>query len=483
MRWAARYTFCDPLWRGRARLIVDPELEAVLRHALVERRGADAPWRELLDALVPRERGVPVWMLVGTDDTARLLAPHWPGVRFVAMDAIEDRVARAPWEIALVTFVRGEHERPLGVAADDGDDARRFAGPTRDLLDDVAAAMGRGRMAVVTAVDDDLAYDEFAALLRPRLPDAKIYAGYAPGMFAFVEFDAESDDDDDDLDDDEAPTQTRAPQWDDDDDDLDALAEEPVPLSFDNTLGPGDPALTVWLGIVGNAAELAEGLTLVELPEDDVVEPAGVVAGLRRQLHETRRAAELAGLERQRQVERIDALEADNAALREALAQVREQLAGALDPSGAAERMDAVLAREQSLRWRVAGLERELSQLRVRPVDELTAELEHLRAVAGAAATATSDEDAASTGAMARESSAPRPAASAPAPVGATDEELPHRIPPPDAARRIARYRGASGRAAALQAVESLLRRFELGAIERTALRRELAGLRRRLRG
>ncbi|MBK8238105.1 MAG: hypothetical protein IPK74_21460 [Deltaproteobacteria bacterium] len=79
MRWAARYTFCDPLWRGRARLIVDPELEAVLRHALVERRGADAPWRELLDALVPRERGVPVWMLVGTDDTARLLAPHWPG--------------------------------------------------------------------------------------------------------------------------------------------------------------------------------------------------------------------------------------------------------------------------------------------------------------------------------------------------------------------------------------------------------------------
>ncbi|MBC8067153.1 MAG: hypothetical protein IAG13_02375, partial [Deltaproteobacteria bacterium] len=55
MRWAARYTFCDPLWRGRARLIVDPELEAVLRRLVDEPETPDepeAPWRALLTALV-----------------------------------------------------------------------------------------------------------------------------------------------------------------------------------------------------------------------------------------------------------------------------------------------------------------------------------------------------------------------------------------------------------------------------------------------
>src|SRR5262245_22020253 len=118
MRWAARYTFCDPLWRGRARLIVDPELEAVLRRLTDEPDDpvdADAPWRELLAALVPAERGVPVWMLVRGDELARSLAPYWPGTRFMSLAAAEDLLARAPWEVAIVHLVDGAEDRQTEV--------------------------------------------------------------------------------------------------------------------------------------------------------------------------------------------------------------------------------------------------------------------------------------------------------------------------------------------------------------------------------
>jgi hypothetical protein len=252
MRWAARYTFCDPLWRGRARLVVDAELEAVLREVAVDRRAGTAPWRELLDALLPRERGVPVWMLVGSDEAAAVLAPHWPGVRFLALDAIEDRIARAPWEIALLTMSR------------DGDGWGALEG----VLGDVGAAMGRGRTAVVAALADDLDYDSFANLVGPSLPQAKIYGGYAPSMFAFVEFGADEGDALEDDDDDVItgipthPGPRGADRWEDDDDDVPPEAEdEGVPLSFDNTLVGGEPALSVWIAIASETSDFAEGLS------------------------------------------------------------------------------------------------------------------------------------------------------------------------------------------------------------------------------
>ncbi|MBX7078948.1 MAG: hypothetical protein K1X88_07150 [Nannocystaceae bacterium] len=462
MRWAARYTFCDPLWRGRARLIVDAELEAVLREVVVDRRAGTAPWRELLDALLPRERGVPVWMLVGSEEAASVLAPHWPGVRFLALDAIEDRIARAPWEIALLTITR------------DGDGWGALEG----VLGDVGAAMGRGRTAVVAALADDLDYESFSNLIGPSLPQAKVYGGYAPSMFAFVEFDADGDELADDEDDDVItgipthPGPRGGERWDDDDDDVPPAGEdedEGVPLSFDNTLVGGEPALSVWIAIASESSDFAEGLTLVELPEGGGGD--GVVASaLRRQLHETRRLADLSALERQRLVERVDALEGDNATLREALTQLREQLAGALDPGVSAERLDAALSREQSLRWRVAALERELAELRVRPVDELTADNEQLRARLQAA--------------QQRDTDVPPRREPEPREPVETDGVPPRRFATPDAARRLAGGRAAgSGRTAALRVLEALVRRVEVGQLDRASLRRELAALRRRLRG
>ena len=493
MAWAARYAFCDPLWRGRARLIVDAELEAVLRGTV--ERGGDGPWMALLESLLPRQRSVATWMVVGSEPTARLLAPHFAGVRFVAADAIDDRFARLPWETALLTLDRRVESAAVATAP-----ARLGVGSrtVEALLVDVAAACGPGRVAVIAEMGPDVDYEGFVELLRPTFGEARVYGGYAPGMLAFAEFvpaddtvAGEFDTDDDDpqtfrL----RPASQREPDaepW--DEGDAADEDEDGVPLAFDNTLGPQVPDYSLWIGVVGSASEFAEGLTLVELPggdalgpavaaDDDEVAPHDSAAapsdGLRRQLHETRKAAEFGALERQRLVERVDAVEAENAGLRDAVGQLREQLAGALDPAVAGERLDAALAREQSLRWRASALEREVAELRVRPVDELTVELEAMRAKLEAALASAHRAPVRDVSPRAPQ---PKPAASPVVPSGSV------RGSNPDLARRIGSRRPGSGRTAALRVVEGLVRRIDHGSVERNSLRRELLALRRRLRG
>jgi hypothetical protein len=506
MRWAARYTFCDPLWRGRARLIVDPELEAVLLRLLDEPdppEHDDAPWRELLAAVIPRERGVPVWMLVRGDELARTLAPHWPGTRFISLAAAEDLLARAPWELAIVHLANPPEERQTEVVGtmvtrlDPSPTASlRRAG---ELLGELSGAIDRGRQVLVSSGGDEVDYDGFARLIGDALPGARIYGAYKPTMIAFVEFDDDDEPEPDDDDDDElevepggvhrrngharddgelsdARTHARVDSWDTGDDEGELGDDDVVPLSFDNTLAAGEPVFTIWLALAGDGIELAEGLTLVELAGDGDGESSA--GALRRQLHETRRLADLGALERQRQVERIDGLLADNAVLREAVAQLREQLAGALDPSVAAERLDAALAREQSLRWRVAALERELAELRVRPVDELEAELARAHAELDAARAIDRGAD---DGPADAHDVADVHAADPPGDPRAGSHA--GRGPAaPDAARRLTSPRAASGRTAALRQVEGLVRRIDRGRLVTGALRRELVALRRRLR-
>lgn len=502
-RWAARYTFCDALWRGRARVVADPELEAVL----VEPDRLDAladtapPVLELVDALLPRERGVPVWMIVASDEIARKLAPARPGVRFVAASAAADVFARHPWEVAIVALRLGPDDMFTDVGGhasttvDEGP-GRAFGRHAVAWLSAIADAVGLGRSAVLAVDADDAAYDALVESAGAYFSDPRIYAMYAPAMLAFVELDDDDDDDaevDDERngngrDDDDisaVPTYNRlegrvADRWDVDDggeahaDDDDE--DDVVPLSFDNTLGVAEPRFLGYLAIA-SGDEAPDGLTLVEVPG-----PIGGAAtsghvedtGLRHQLVQARRQSDLVAIERQRLVEHIDAVEADNAALREAVAQLRDQLAGSLEPD-AGERLDEALAREQSLRWRVAALERELEALRVRPVGELEAELAAARARlvevadAGGPAGAPNDDDeddrvAEGTLAEAATNGGRR--------IGTDD------------ARRLPVVRVASsGRMAALRAVEGLVRRVDRGAIGTIDLRRELSALRRRLRG
>lgn len=502
--WPARYAFCDTLWRGRARLIVDPELESALCDWVGGRVPPEA-LAGLLESLVPRERAVPVWMVVGSDATARLLTPHFPGARFLAVDTLDDRLARLPWETALVTV---DHREP----ASDGEPLVSATGAESVALD-VAAAMRPGRIAVMSAISDELDYDEFAEQLRPTFGEARIYGGYAPGMFAFVEFVPEqrpvagefvmsdehqtlrlSQREDDDVEQDEADEvladieDLARDVWDDGDDGEAAGDDDGTPLAFDNTLGPEAPPYAVWIGVIGASLEFAEGLTLVEVPPRALGETEsassigdGALPEIRAQLQQSRALAESSTLERQRLVERLDAALADTATLRDSVNKLREQLAGALDQPPAGERLDAALAREQSLRWRVAALERELAELRVRPVDELEAETEKLRAQLDAL---TAEQPEASTGGETREAPSHDSGRRGTDAV-VVDGRRSGGMRPfcrPDAARRLASPRAGSGRAAALRVIEGLVRRIDHG-VERATLRRELLALRRRLRG
>jgi len=534
LRWAARYTFCDAQWRGRARVVADADLEALLRDDVASRLGGSS--LELLDALLPRERGVPVWMIVGNDETARALAPSRPGVRFVPASAGVDVLARERWEVVLLGLRTnaddmGTDATGLATTIDEGP-ARAFGRHASVWMDAIADAVARGRSAVLAVDADEGAYESLVEVTTTLFGDARMYAVYRPSIVAFVELDGgeqgggngfddaaagelgdalddegidepNADDDEDELS--AIPTHNRYDRWDVDDDagEEESDEDEAVPLSFDNTLGIAEPRFVAYVALVG-PGETPEGLTLVEVPPAAAARPAEVIEpadpALRHQLAQARRQADLVAIERQRLVEHIDAIEADNAALREAVAQLRDQLAGALEPAAAGERLDAALAREQSLRWRVAALERELAELRVRPVDELEAELASARARLSAvsepaaprvvAADRTEDAD--------DHAHAQRGGDRGPAPPPhETDDDVdggPNGAPPSnghlgrrvgtDDARRLPAVRAAaSGRTAALRAVEGLVRRIDRGAIGTIDLRRELTALRRRLRG
>jgi hypothetical protein len=424
-------------------------------------------------------------------------------VRFVAASSAADVFARHPWEVALVSLRTTIDELDTD---DDEGPARVFGRHAGGWLAGIADAVALGRTAVLAAEADETSYEALVEVAGAHFSAARVYAMYRPAMLAFVELDdAAVEPDGNGLDDDEdehisaVPTHNRFDRWDVDDGDEVGSDEDDeddaVPLAFDNTLGDPEPRFLGYLAIAGSD-DAPDGLTLVEVGDvgDDEAD-----SPLRHQLVQARRQADIVAIERQRLVEHIDAIEADNAALREAVAQLRDQLAGSLEPA-TGERLDAALAREQSLRWRVAALERELEELRIRPVGELEAELAAVRA------RLTTEHGG-------RDERAEHPAVAAvpsadPAEggddggrggraEGRDDTDRPAGIPAngtrrvgTDDARRLPAIRSAgSGRTAALRAVEGLVRRIdrgrgrgqgEIGTID---LRRELTALRRRLRG
>ncbi len=477
-RWAARYVFCDALWRGRARLLVDHELEDVMRAvATGGETFDDDPTRELLEALLPRERGTPVWMFVRNDEAVRLFSPRWPGVRFSQIGAAIEAIGVLPWESAMVVLSGSDDEDdgtdvggPMRTSVDAG--GRYVIGRmARAWIDALGETLSRGRTAMlVSPRADDPALTALSELLDASMPAVRMFGMYVPSVLGFVEMDRGEGGEEPEASDGGGEI-SRIPTWaragridveDDADDGGDELGREDdgVPLSFDNSLAQGAPRLVGVLAVVGRLTETAEGLTLVEVDAGNTDEAGST--DLRRVLGQLRRQHDLVALERQRAVEQLDALQAENATLREALGELRDQLANGVEATAAAdaERLDAALSREQSLRWRVAALERELAALRVRPVDELEAELASLRLqVAAPPAVA--------------------PAELAPgAPPGARPRAVAY-----DAARRLAVGAGhEGGRTAALRVIDGLLRRQDRGP-QVAALRRKLRALRRRLGG
>lgn len=450
-RWAARYQFLEDLWRGRDRLLLDPELEGLLRD------GGTGPGNaspeaiaELFDELVPaRTVRESVYVVVESENRAGEFANARAGSTFVGREEGEGLLRGGAFEMALLHLPGGE--------LDDG---------ALSLVENLAKHCRKGKTGVVVLSGEaagGLDFEGASAFVDRYVRGARLFGVAQPELTALYDLGG-YDDDDVDLDADEAGLDEgeaydraleRAERaWSDGSEDGPREAEEDdVPIDFDNRLG-ADPSMRDWVIVLGQA-DLAAGLTLIELPPRPVHDSARAsdddsasARAAATQVHEARRQADQAAIERQQLLEQLEDAHERIAALEES----REPAPHGAD-NGA--RLDAALAAQQSLEWELTKLKSELEKERARPVGELEAELASLRAQLAerTAASSRPHTRAASPAAGPREARGVAPAqAVGPARAGPVLAEL-----------------------------DRLLARVERGGIASMALHRSLAALRRRI--
>lgn len=370
-RWAARYGFLRELWAGRCRVLADPALEAALRGA----KALPAPLAGLLAELL--QAPGPAWLLA---HEARAGGRGQKGPRIAAFDELEDVLASAPWEVAIVDLARNFVDAAT---------LSRFAARAQTRLENrldtrafraltaLADGAARGGLVVVSAPGEaagGLDLSQFQDLVTQHFPRARIYA-LATGRAATVVDCGEvtSEEEEDEEEDDRGP----------------------VPLAFDNSLAD-EPSFEGYVAVVG-AREVPRGITLVELPPAaDAPTPAPAKAepkprpdparheeleGLRGQLTQARRQLELASIARQSLVEQLDAAQGRIDALEDQLAGRAQapdepvEEAPVEDEPEPRTRPDVVAAALQSLRWELEQAQGELRRLTARPVDALEREL------------------------------------------------------------------------------------------------------------
>lgn len=389
-RWAARYQFLEDLWRGRDRLLLDPDLEGLLRDGGTGPGNASPPAiAELFNELVPsanvRES---VYVVIESEQRAAEFAKARAGSTFVGREEGEGLLRGGAFETAVL------HLPSLD------DDARA-------LVDILARHCTSGKTGVLVLPGEaigGLDFDQASAFVDRHMRGARLFGVAQPELAALYDLGGEPDPDVDldDFDDeglDEGEAYDRALEraeraW--AEDESSAADEDDVPIDFDNRLGV-DPSMRHWIVVLG-AADLAGGLTLVELPpratadsarghadEDSVHARAAAT-----QVHEARRQADQVAIERQQLLEQLEDAHERIAALEES----RDPAAAGVENS---VRLDAALAAQQSLEWELTKLRSELEKERARPVGELEAELASLRArladqPAASGATATSRE-------------------------------------------------------------------------------------------
>ncbi len=459
LRWAARYAFSEDLWRSRARVVLDPALEDALCSGMPVGEDAE-PLRDLVDALLPVRPGddASVWVGVSDDSVAARLSQLRPGTTFVAIHRLREVLAQEgpdAWNVALV----------------DLDAAPRLGTHANAALDALAAlglrpSVQRSVVLWGAAGEGGLAYETLAEAMLEQLSvrgcTQRIYGLYQPPMAAVVDFgeSLEVDGADADL---EITLNVRPSELRDDGED------EDVPLFFDNSLGAQEPPIDDLIGVC-SASPLPEGLGLIEMPPAAL----GLASGLRAQLASAQQRAQRSEVEQQRLLDRLDAVQRENRALREAV----EAGPDPFDALARDEALEASMAREQALKWKVTGLEHQLSQAVARPVEVLEAELARRGALTpGTQAPISGDFEAAGA------------APESPPPVEAFDGD---QEPGPDRGRDRGRdeavvpvvlmvHDEAKNRVLAAQ-VSGLVRRLERGGIGVLPLRRALEAVARRLR-
>lgn len=435
-RWAARYQFLEDLWRGRDRLLLDPELEGLLRD------GGSGPGNaspeavaELFDELVPK-RSVreSVYVMIESAQRAAEFANARAGTTFVGRDEGIGMLRGGAFDVAV-----------LHVPSVDDD--------ALELVETLVRQCRRGKTGVVVFTGEaagGMDFDGASAFVDTHMRGARLFGVAEPQLTALYDFGGgEGDDDDVDLatdesglDEEEAYDRAleRAERaWSDEDDG----GEDEVPIDFDNRLG-ADPSMRQWVVVLGSS-DLGRGLTLVELPPRPAQSSTRVEAdddsasarAAATQVQEARRQADQAAIERQQLLEQLEDAHERIAALEES----REEVAGVQDSA----RLDAALAAQQSLEWELTKVRSELEKERARPVGELEAELAALRAR------------------LAEQGTAPVSAATAlREPRGSIEVE-------------------AAPTGPLLAELDRLLARVERGGIASMALHRSLVGLRRRI--
>ena len=356
LRWAARYAFSEDLWRSRARVVLDPALEDALLSGMPVGEDAE-PLRELVDALLPARPGddASVWVGVSDDSVAARLSRLRPGTTFVATSRLAEVLDQEAWEVALV----------------DLDAAPRPGTHTNEALDAIAGlglspSVARSIVLWGASGDAGLGYESLAEAMLEQLGargcTQRIYGLYRPPMAAVVDFgeSLEVDGAEADL---EITLNVRPSELRDDDE------EQDVPLYFDNSLGAQEPPIDELIGVC-SASALPDGLGLIELPPA----ASGQPSGLRAQLHSAQQRAQRSEVEQQRLLDRLDALQRENRELREAV----EAGPDPFDALARDEALEASMAREQALKWKVTGLEHQLSQAVARPVEDLEADIARL---------------------------------------------------------------------------------------------------------
>lgn len=345
-RWVARYQFLDELWRGRDRIVFDPELERELHGGGPD----DDRARALLDALVPAtDPDARVWVVLEQDRRAASLLRARAATEFLGVDEASAVAGEGRWKVAVVH---------VGALAGD-----RALNPSLAAFLDVLGEQAQDddeRTVVLVADsrdDEDATYDALADLVDEVFSDGRIYGATRPAIVGFYDFGRV-------LEAEEA--------------DLEQADEDASGFEVDNTLGPESPRFDRMIAVVG-ARVPAEGAALIEVPAD-----AGPAAGSRReggdssalrvQLAEAQRRADEQAIERQALLEQVERGEDRIAALEEALA---AEGGGARTSAAPADgpRLDEALASQQSLRWELERMRGELEILQSRPVETLEADV------------------------------------------------------------------------------------------------------------
>lgn len=378
-RWAARYQFLDELWSGQDRIVYDRELEAVLHAGGPEDGPLAGLLGRLLptgEGEGEDERPGAAWMILGNGRRAASLARVRGGTAFAGLDGAGEVAADERWRVALVHLAGdasperdamlevlaercegGERSLALTLPVTDGDEDGAYE-TLADLVEELA---GDGRIYGLTRPGLAAFYD-FGAVLEAESDEVDEGNADADASEPAAEIEVDNS------------LGAESPRF-----ELFVAVIGPRVPSEGVTYVELPAALGAELsgaragGRVRDAARDELGPLKAQLAE--VRRQHDLQAIERQKLLDELDGAQdrIASLE-----EALEALEAED--FDDADGKQDSGAEGEGDAELDARRLDVALSREQTLRWELTRARGELENVQSRPVEALEAELASVRA-------------------------------------------------------------------------------------------------------